>query len=212
MGSIFARPLAPAPGSRRRRAAGRRSSPAAASARWTTLELGAPRRSASAPSARGCRPRCSPSCDDACTIPLRPAARVAQRRDGGDDRALRADRVAAMPTEPDDRADRGARAARPRRRSGRGRHRRARGAAGPLPRPQGRAAEHPARRSPSCRPRSAARSAQAANEARQALEALLEQRAARARGGRARRAACVADRVDVTLPGAPAAARSATCT
>ena len=55
--------------------------------------------------------------------------------------------------------------------------------------PQGRAAEPAARRRRSCRPRSAARSGKAANQARQALEALIEARAERARGRRARRAA-----------------------
>ena len=57
--------------------------------------------------------------------------------------------------------------------------------------------------SPSCRPRSAARSARRANQARQALEALDR----RARGASSRRPSSSsgsrADRVDVTLPGTP---------
>ena len=75
--------------------------------------------------------------------------------------------------------------------------------ADPVPGAQGRAAEPAARPSPSSPPEQRAATGKAANEARQALEALIE------RDGRgARRAASSSerlerDRVDVTLPADP---------
>ena len=139
-------------------------------------------------------------------IPI--AERLAERRDGGHRRAVRGDtRMAA----PHDRAGstqlrsrgRGARSPPPTTTAAL--EERARR----VPRPQGRAAEPAARRRRSCRPSSAARSARPPTQARQALEAA--DRAARAASSR--RASSTrgssADRVDVTLPGAPAAARRA---
>ena len=82
------------------------------------------------------------------------------------------------------------------------RQRGARGAARALPRAQGRAAADAARRRRSSTPEQRGAVGKAANQARQALEALIERARAQLGGERAR-ATPEADRVDVTLPGAP---------
>ena len=93
-----------------------------------------------------------------------------------------------------------------------GSHRRARGAARAVPRPQGRAAEPAARRRRRCRPRSAAPVGKAANQARQALEALARARARRRSTAAELDAQLERDRVDITLPGHAARSRSGRCT
>ena len=151
MGSIFAPAAGARPRSRRPRRRGRRWSPTAASG----LEaLGsAPRRSASAPSARGCRRRCSRACDVEVTIPLRAGGAESLNVAAAAAIALRADIVARHAggrpmleriEEIRSEAEAAIGAA--------GGDRRARGAAGPLPRPQGRADRRSCAGSPSCPP------------------------------------------------------------
>ena len=201
MGSIFARPPA------------RRVTPTLAARRSSAWSPTAARRPTTSRSAALCSARerdglpgggRSRGCDRLWTIPLREGARIAQRRRGGGDRPG-TDIVGRLMRENGSTAC----ARRPRRRSPTRRAtRRARGAAGPLPRPQVGADLDPARdRRAPARP-SAGRSA------RRRTRRARRSRPSSTRGASELEAAelersLAADAIDVTLPGAPPAPSAA---